>query len=241
VNRFPHQWLTPNVPSGALQCRSVFFPVGIDWRAILSGALILLTDPSNFEPYGTATPDQAAAAFNDTFDRFSFNDGICRVIGEIICYAGSTSPDSRWLVCDGADLLRTAYPDLFAVVGITYGSTDSAHFSIPDLQSRVPLGVGTGSGLSAYALGQQAGEENHTLTIAETPSHTHSDAGHSHAESGSFAAIGAAIVGVPIPSAIAVPAVTGVGFAGLSNSGGGGSHNNIQPILALTYVIVALD
>jgi microcystin-dependent protein len=241
VNRFPHHWLTPDLASGALQCRSLFFPVGVDWLAIVSGALILLTDPDNFEPYGTATPDQTAIAFNDTFDKFSFNQGNCRVIGEVICYAGSASPDTRWLLCDGASLLRSVYPDLFSVIGVVYGSVDISHFSLPDLRSRVALGAGQGSGLSNYALGAAQGEETHTLITSEIPSHSHVDSGHVHSEGSAIAAIGAAIVGVPIPSAVPIPSITGVGNANLSSVGGDGAHNTLQPILALNFFIVALD
>jgi len=224
-----------------LQCRSLFFPAGVDWLAILAGAVILLSDPNNFEGFGTATPQQTADAFSETFDKFSFNQGTCRVIGEIICYAGPTSPDANWLACDGASLLRSVYPDLFAVIGTTYGAADGSHFSVPDLQSRVPLGVGTGSGLSTYALGQKAGEETHTLTVAETPSHTHTDTGHVHTEGAAAPSLGAALLGVPIPSAIPVPGVTGIGSAALSSVGGGSAHNTVQPVLALNFFIVALD
>jgi len=230
---------TDDIPTDE-QCLSVFMPSGEEWLARVMGALSLLIYPENWEKFGSKTPDECADAWLPFFDRASFHEGNCRVVGEIITYAGSTSPDARWLPCDGSSYLRADYPDLFAVIGTTYGFADSTHFNLPDLQGRVPLGSGTGSGLSAYTLGQQAGEETHTLTTAETPAHSHVDVGHTHPEGIALPAVGAALIGVPIPSAIPGIGVTGLGSANLSNTGGSGAHNNIEPILAVNFLIVAL-
>lgn len=162
------------------------------------------------------------------------------MVGEIICYAGPTSPDSKWLSCDGSSLVRADYPDLFAILGTAFGSVDGTHFNIPDLRGRVGVGIGTGTGLSSYSLGDVAGEETHTLTTPETPSHSHTDTGHSHTEISATPSIGAAVTGVPVPSAVPGVAVTGTGFAGITSTGGDGSHNNLQPLVALNYLIVAL-
>jgi len=162
------------------------------------------------------------------------------VIGEIIAFAGSVSPDPRWLLCDGSSVLRSAYPDLFTVCGASFGAVDGTHFNVPDLRGRVPIGLGAGSGLSTYALGQQVGEENHVLTISELAAHTHTDAGHSHTEGIAAPALGAAIAGVPVPSAVPSAGITGVGSAALSTDGGGQAHNTIQPSLAINFLIVAL-
>lgn len=214
-------------------------PDASDFLAIVAGALNPLIYDDNFEPYGSATPAQTAAIFRTMFDEYSLN-GACRMIGEIICYAGSTSPVLGWLECDGASLLRTDYPDLFTVIGTVYGAADGTHFNLPDLRGRVSIGVGSGSGLTPRALGDSFGEESHVLTTAESASHTHIDAGHTHVEGNAAPAVGAAIVGVPIPSAVPTVGVTGSGNANLGGSGGGGGHNNMQPSLALTHFIVAL-
>jgi len=234
-------WLTPDVPPADTLCRVLVIPNQTDWLAIVAGALEPLTHDVNFEQFGTATPEQTADIYRDMFDAFSFNLGVCRVIGEIICFAGTTSPDPKWLFCDGSSLVRADYPDLFAVIGTTYGAIDGTHFNIPDTRSRVAVGSGTGTGLSTYTLGGTGGEENHTLTVPETPSHSHTDLGHTHVEGSALPSVGAAIVGVPIPSAIPTASVTGVGSANLANTGGDGGHNNLQPYLALNYLIVALQ
>jgi microcystin-dependent protein len=218
----------------------LFIPDNVDWIAIVAGAILPLIYADNFEAFGTATPQQCADVFQAMFDNFSYAQGVCRVVGEIICYAGATSPTANWLLCDGSSLLRGDYADLFTVIGTNFGAVDSTHFSLPDLRSSVAIGVGTGPSLSTYTLGQTGGEETHTLTTAETPAHTHTDTGHLHTESTAFPAVGAALLGVPIPSAVPLPGVTGVASANLANTGGDGAHNNIQPYLALNFFIVAL-
>jgi microcystin-dependent protein len=232
-------YLTPDTASSTTQCWTLVFPTGADWSAIVSGALLTIGQAYNFEQFGTATPEETATVFRDMLDNAIFRIGTCRVIGEIVCFAGSASPDSGWLPCDGSSLLRADYPTLFAVIGTTYGSVDSTHFNLPDLRGRTVVDAGSGSGLSPRVLGDVFGEETHTLVTSEQASHSHADAGHTHVEGIAVPSLSAAIVGVPIPSAVPGIGVTGAGFAALGSSGGDGAHNNIQPSLALNYFIVA--
>jgi len=212
-------YLTPaTLPTDTI-CRVLFIPNSLDWLAQVTGALQELTFLYNWEEYGAVTPDQAVQAMTTMFDMFCFDQGVCRVIGEIILFAGSTSPDVRWLLCDGSSVLRADYSDLFVVIGTTYGAVDGTHFNLPDLRDRVPMGVG------GNALGVQLGSATHTLTSGEMPAHSHSE--------GTAAPL---IVDITVPTAIgASPAA---GFTG--SSGGGGAHNNIQPSLVMNYFIAAL-
>jgi len=219
------RFLTPNNAPTDRICRRVVIPNAADWIALVSGALNELIYPYNFEPYGTATPEQAASIFGTMFDDYSLK-GNCRMIGEIIPYAGSTSPVLGWLACDGSSLLRTDYPELFTVIGTSYGFADGSHFNLPDLRGRAAIAMGTGTGLSPRSLGDSVGEESHVLTVGEL-------AGHAHTEITASAAVGAAITGVPVPSA-----VPGVGVTG--SAGSDQAHNNMQPSLAINYLIVAL-
>jgi len=158
------KWLTPDIALSGITCRALFFPDGVDWLAIVAGALLPLTYESSFELFGTATPAETAAAFRQMFDGFSFSQGVCRVVGEIVTFAGATNPNpSQWLLCDGASLDRMTYTDLFNVIGVTYGSVDSTHFNLPDMRGRTPVAAGSGSGLTPRAIGDIFGEETHTV------------------------------------------------------------------------------
>lgn len=163
------------------------------------------------------------------------------LIGLIFPFAGDdTHVPEGALLCDGSSYLRTNFPDLFSVIGTTYGATDGTHFSVPDLRGRTLLGVGTGSGLSTYALGAQGGEEAHVLTVSELAAHTHIDTGHTHIESAAAPTAILIGVGAPAPSAVPVASVTGSGSANLANSGGNSAHENRQPYTAVNYIISAV-
>jgi microcystin-dependent protein len=64
-------------------------------------------------------------------------------VGSVVLWP-APAPPTDWLTCDGASLLRSAYPDLFAVIGTTYGAADGTHFSLPDYRGRVPVGLNAG-------------------------------------------------------------------------------------------------
>lgn len=70
-------------------------------------------------------------------------------IGTVVFYLGTTIPDG-YLLCNGASLLRTEYPELFAVLGIKCGSVDSAHFTLPDTHHRFLEGTTTLSEVGSY-------------------------------------------------------------------------------------------
>ncbi len=70
--------------------------------------------------------------------------------GAVTQFAGAAAP-TGWLLCDGASLLRTAYPNLFTAIGTTWGAVDGTHFNVPDARGRTPIGVGTGTYAEAIA------------------------------------------------------------------------------------------
>ena len=116
----------------------------------------------------------------------SGSSGSSAVIGSILMFAGETAPDG-WLLCNGQAVSRTDYADLFAVIGVAYGSGDtSTTFNLPDLGGRVPVGVN-----DTYLVGGHGGSETHYITTDEMPSHNHtastaSAGNHNHATTNGF-------------------------------------------------------
>lgn len=63
-------------------------------------------------------------------------------IGSIIPYGGATAP-AGWFICDGTELVRSTYPELFAVIGTSFGTpSDNTKFKLPDLREATTKGVG---------------------------------------------------------------------------------------------------
>jgi len=105
--------------------------------------------------------------------------------GIISQFAGSTAP-AGYLLCQGQEIAISAYPDLHAVLGTTYGAltngsggAGTTHFRLPNLQGRIPVGRDA-SQTEFDVLGETGGAKTHTLTTAEMPSHTHNQNSHNH-------------------------------------------------------------
>lgn len=102
-------------------------------------------------------------------------------IGSVMYYAGLVAGiPANWLECNGDEVNRTTYADLFAIVGTTFGDGDgSTTFNLPNMSGRTPIAatqdsnVGTPSLDNGYGLGQTVGEDEHELTQGELPNHTH--------------------------------------------------------------------
>jgi microcystin-dependent protein len=93
-------------------------------------------------------------------------------IGEIRMFAGTFAP-RNWAFCQGQLLAIQTNTALFSILGTTYGGNGQTTFGLPDLRGRVPVGQGTGPGLSNIQLGQMAGVENTTILNTNMPQHTH--------------------------------------------------------------------
>jgi len=97
------------------------------------------------------------------------------VPGAISVFAGPVDKiPAGWLLCDGAEVSRTDYANLFAAIGTTWGAGDgSSTFNLPDLRDRVLLGAGL-----TFPLGSVGGATSHSHTNPPTSSageHSHSN------------------------------------------------------------------
>lgn len=174
-------------------------------------------------------------------------------IGEIRAFGFDFVPRG-WMPCDGKTYPYQQFQALFAVIGNTYGgSVSQGTFAVPDLRGQIANGQGLSSVSGEnYAVGNKGGVEGVTLTSAEIPSHKHK--------------LNGAIAAQPIAQAVKVPALTtylsnigsqtdnnrtglayghdtnpndniALGTSTISPVGGGQSHTNMAPYLALTYCI----
>ena len=157
------------------------------------------------------------------------------MIGEIKMFAGNFAPRG-WLLCDGQLLSIQAYSALFSLLGTTYGGDGRNTFGLPDLRGRVPIHAGQGGGLSDYHQGHSGGTETVTLTESHMPAHNHSVSNaqgpvdSSDPESNMLTAGESQIYS-------SQPAQSNMNPSMINNAGGGQAHNNIQPYLAINFII----
>jgi microcystin-dependent protein len=93
---------------------------------------------------------------------FPSRNGIDPFIGELAIFSFNFAP-KRWAMCNGQLLPINQNQALFSLLGTTYGGDGRVNFALPDFRGRIPIGMGQGSGLSNYELGQRSGTE--TITI----------------------------------------------------------------------------
>lgn len=93
-------------------------------------------------------------------------------IGEIRFF-GFDFPPRGWATCSGQILSIAQNQALFSLLGTTYGGNGVQTFSLPNLRSRTPLGVGSNGGVGTYVLGEISGQENVTLLSTQIPLHNH--------------------------------------------------------------------
>lgn len=157
-------------------------------------------------------------------------------IGEIIMFGGNFAPRG-WALCDGQLLAISSNSALFSILGTTYGGDGRVTFGLPDLRGRVPIHAGHGAGLSDRRLGQKGGNEQVTLTPNQLPSHNHNI--HAANVSGddtnpTTAKAFAAASGDLYSDS---PQTGTMNSAIVTNTGGGQSHDNMQPFQCVNYII----
>ena len=100
----------------------------------------------------TGNADTATNATNDGNGNNIANTYLPAVVGAVVAFAGSTTPDG-WLLCDGSAVSRTTYAALYAVIGTTYGSGDgSTTFNLPNLTDKFIQGNATSGTVKSAGL-----------------------------------------------------------------------------------------
>lgn len=150
-------------------------------------------------------------------------------LGEIQIFPFGFAPRG-WASCNGQLLPINQNQALFSLLGTTYGGDGKTTFALPDLRGRVPVHFGNG-----IALGESAGEEAHTLTVAETPTHTH--AVMAGGEATSIPPQGKVWGTVAGQNLYATNATAAMAGAAISMAGGSQPHNNMQPYAVLNFCI----
>jgi microcystin-dependent protein len=93
-------------------------------------------------------------------------------LGQVRVFA-RLSPPADHVPASGQTLPVADNPDLFALIGSTYGGDGVDSVALPDLRGRVAMGSGQGPGLTGHALGESLGSEAVALTVEQLPSHDH--------------------------------------------------------------------
>ncbi len=140
-------------------------------------------------------------------------------------------PPKGWALCDGQLLPINQNQALFSLLGTTYGGNGQTNFALPDLRSRTPIHFGAG-----HTLGERAGEQAHTLSIAEVPTHTHV-ANASNTAGTALVATGNLLAGTATQLYTAPQNLVALNAATLANAGGSQAHLNMQPFLTLSFCI----
>ena len=166
-------------------------------------------------------------------------------LAEIKMFGGNFAPKG-FAFCNGQLLALSQNTALFSLLGTNYGGDGRTNFGLPNLQGLAPIQQGQGPGFSPYTLGQTGGTSTVTVTSSQIPSHNHSPnclstlpnpspqlspSGNVWAVAGTRRA--ATTLYKASPFGTAVP----MNPAALANSGGSQPHNNMQPYLALTFII----
>jgi microcystin-dependent protein len=138
-----------------------------------------------------------------------------------------------WAQCNGQLLPINQNQPLFSLLGTTYGGDGRVNFALPDLRGRVPIHEGSG-----HTLGERGGEQAHTLTISEIPTHVHMANATSIPATTNNPANNMLLAQSTSSQLYGAPSnLTPMAANSIANVGGSQAHLNMQPFLTLTFCI----
>jgi microcystin-dependent protein len=139
-----------------------------------------------------------------------------------------------WAECNGQTMPINQNQALFALLGTMYGGNGQTTFALPDLRSRVPIHMGGG-----HTQGERAGEDVHTLSVAEMPTHIHPVQGVSNSTdpNGTNVAAGNLLASGPSEIYSGAASLAALSGTSVSKSGNSQPHQNMAPYLVLNFCI----
>ena len=160
-------------------------------------------------------------------------------VAEIRIFPGNFAPIG-WALCNGQLLPIAQNTALFSLLGTTYGGDGESTFALPNLQGRAPMHPGHGPGLTGRNLGERGGTATVTLTESQIPSHSHGLLS-SNSQATTFtadatSALARSVGGFSYSDNASAP-LNALHPSALGTVGGGQPHNNLQPYLALNFII----
>ena len=155
-------------------------------------------------------------------------------VGEIRMFAGNFAPRG-YAMCDGQLLAVSQNDALFSLFGTIYGGDGRTTFGLPDLRGSIPIHVGSGPGLSPRQIGSKGGSETETLSVANLPSHEHSQQATSQDANTDdpSGALPAKAAGATYTS----PDGNEVDMQASALTGEGQPHPNVQPFLCVLFIV----
>lgn len=159
-------------------------------------------------------------------------------IGEIKMFAGNFAPHG-YALCDGQLLPINDNQALFSLLGTTYGGDGRTTFALPDLRGRIPMHPGQGPGLSQRRLGDRQGQESVALSNSQIPAHTHTAYGTQESANSNLPgnALLATTQGNRKIYDSSGKANAAMDPSTVGSSGGGQTHDNMQPYLCINFII----